>query len=225
MEIRAATTMDAWKQAIRYVLEKGKVFVDDDGRECHEVRHLTVTVEKPSSAADGVRAMRLCRKWKYPSEEELTNIMLNKEAASTYDYLYGQRIFAFNGVVNQIDDYVIPLLQKKPNTRKAIVSLLNPARDMQPDAKNVLGVSLISFRIVDKRLAATAVIRTSGFFTGWPANIFQLARLQEHIAHVLNLPPGALTTMSLHAHLHSENFEDIEVVLGKDILKGVDRGE
>jgi thymidylate synthase len=69
------------------------------------------------------------------------------------------------------------------------------------------------------------VIRTSGFFTGWPANVFQLAKLQEHVAHALSLPPGSLTTISLNAHLHSDDFDDIETVLGKEILKGVERGE
>ncbi|MBR9693380.1 hypothetical protein GOV07_05675 [Candidatus Woesearchaeota archaeon] len=225
MEIKAVTVMEAWQAAIRHILSEGIVFIDDDKRECREVRNLTVTVEKPSSAADGVRAMRSCRRWKYPSEEELANIMLNKEAASIYDYLYGQRIFDYNGKSDQINDFVIPLLQNNPNTRRAVVSLLNPVRDLHPDAKNVLGISLIHFRIVEKRLCVTTIIRTSGFFTGWPANVFQIAKLQEHVAHALSLPPGPLTTISLNAHLHSGNFDDIEHVLGEDILKGIKRSE
>lgn len=221
MEIRGETMMEAWRAAIRHILKEGRRFIDDDGRECIEVRNLVVTVAKPNSAADGVRAMRACRQWRYPSEEELANIMLNKEAASIYDYLYGQRIFAYDNTLNQINDYVIPLLQQRPNTRRAIVNLLNPTRDLTPDAKNVLGITLIHFRIVEKKLSVTTVIRTSGFFTGWPANIFQIAKLQEFVAHALNTPPGPLTTISLNAHLHSETFEDIATVLGTEILADI----
>jgi thymidylate synthase len=219
MEIRAATMMEAWTTAIRTLLQHGRVFVDDNNRECHELSNLVVTVESPSSAVQGVRAMRACRRWRYPSEEELANIILNKEAASVYDYLYGQRIFAYDGVMNQIDSYVVPLLSAKPNTRRAIVSLLDPQRDLKLDAANVLGIALIHFRIIDGGLCVTTVIRTSGFFTGWPANVFQIAKLQEHVAHILNLPPGTLTTVSLSAHIHTDTFEDIETVLGKNVLE------
>jgi len=149
--------------------------------------------------------------------------MLNKEAASIYDYLYGQRIFSYAGTTNQVDDYVIPLLKRNPDTRRAVIALLNPPRDLRPDASNVLGVSLIHFRILDGRLTVTTVIRTSGFFTGWPANVFQIAKLQEHVAHVLQLPPGSITTISLAAHVHTEHLDDLELVLGKDLLKGIRR--
>ncbi len=219
MEISAETMMEAWKAAMRRILSQGRRFVDDDGKACREVRNLVVTVEKPSSTVDGVRAMRVVQKWRYPSEKELANIMLHKEAAGIYDYLYGQRIFAYDGTLNQIDEYVVPLLQQRPETRRAVVSLLNPPRDLKVEKKNVLGMSLLQFRIIEKRLIVNAVIRTSGFFTGWPANVFQVAKLQEHVARKLQVPAGPLTTISLAAHVHEENLDDIELVLGKDVVK------
>jgi thymidylate synthase (methanogen type) len=219
MEIREESMLVAWKGAISFILSEGRAFIDDEGRECHEVNNLRVTVEKATSTVEGVRAMRRNRKWHYPSEEELSNIMLNKEAASVYDYLYGQRIFSYNGTLDQVNDFIIPLLKRKQNTRRAIISLLNPVRDLKPDAKNIVGISLIHFRVIEGRLNVTAVIRTSGFFTGWPANIYQLSKLQEYVAHAINLPQGVITTISLAAHLHSDSFDDIELVLGEEILK------
>jgi len=219
MEFAAKTVREAWLAAIRHILTEGRKFIDDDGRECHEVANLSVTIENPASAAEGVRAMRLCRKWRYPSEDELANIILNKEAGSSYDYLYGQRIFAYAGTVDQVDDYVIPLLKARPNSRRAVVSLLNPALDLKSGSTNLLGIALIHFRILDGKVDVTTVIRTSGFFTGWPANIFQIAQLQERVALALQLPQGRITTISLAAHIHTENLEDIEIVLGKDVVK------
>jgi len=223
MEIRATTMKEAWQEAIKLILTQGRVFIDDDKRECHELNHLAVTIENPASAAEGVRAMRSARTWIYPSEEELANIMLNKEAASIYDYLYGQRIFAYHDVFSQIDEYIIPLLQRRPNTRRAIVSLLDPEEDLKLDAKNIIGLCLLHFQLIDKRLCVTAVIRTSGFFTGWPANVYQVARLQEHVARALSLPPGSITTVSLSAHLFAENLPDVATLLGNDVLAGMRR--
>jgi len=223
MEIRAATMTEAWRQAISLILREGRIFIDDDKQECHELRDLTVTIENPATAADGVRAMRTAQNWVYPSEEELANIMLDKEAASIYDYLYGQRIFGYRDAFNQIDEYVIPLLQRRPNSRRAVVSLLDPEEDLRLDAKNILGLCLLHFRVVERRLCVTAVIRTSGFFTGWPANVYQVTKLQEYVARALSLPQGSITTVSLSAHLFSENLEDVSAVLGKDMLVGMKR--
>jgi thymidylate synthase len=223
MEIKAVTMMEAWRAAVGLILTEGRLFIDDDRRECRELRNLAVVIENPSSAAEGVRAMRASRKWIYPSEEELANIMLNKEAASIYDYLFGQRIFSYHDAFNQVDDYVIPLLQRRPNTRRAVVVLLDPPEDLRLDAKNILGLCLLHFQVVDRKLCVTAVIRTSGFFTGWPANVYQVAKLQEHVARALSLPQGSITTISLSAHLFSENLEDVADVLGKDVLAGMKR--
>ena len=224
MEIRAATMKEAWKRAVALILSEGRTLVDDDKRECHELRNLVVVIENPATAAEGVRTMRLAKSWIYPSEEELANIMLNKEAASIYDYLFGQRIFSYRDTFDQVDEYVIPLLQQRPNSRRAVIALLDPVEDLRLGAKNIMGLCLIHFQVVDKRLCVTAVIRTSGFFTGWPANVYQVSKLQEYVARALSLPQGSITTISLSAHLFKENLEDIGEVLGKDVLAGMKRG-
>ncbi len=219
MEIKAATVMEAWREAIRLILAEGRIFTDDESRESCELLNLTVTIESPSTAVEAVRAMRAYRKWIYPSEEELANIVLNKDALPNYDYLYGQRIFDYDHTLNQVDEYVIPLLQQRPNTRRAVVTLLNPLRDARIGKKNFPSISVISFRVIEQRLCVTVFIRTSGFFTGWPANVYQMSKLQEYVAHALALPRGPLTTISLSAHLHMDTLDDVEAVLGKGVAK------
>lgn len=221
VELYAQTMIEAWHEAIRHILQEGKIFTDDDGKECLEAMNLAITVEQPTSSIVGIKKMRSSKKWRYPSEEELKAIMLRKESASIYEYLYGQRIFAYNGVFNQIEDYIIPLLQKRPHTRRATISLINPERDFTPGALNVPALVLIRFRVVDGKLTVTAVIRTSGFFTGWPANLYQLFQLQEYVANKVRLPIGNISTFSMSAHLHSEQLADIEEILGKDVLEGI----
>lgn len=219
MEITATTMMDAWKRAVHAIASHGHVSLDDEKRECRELLNLAVTVEQPATIGEAIRAMRSTRKWIYPSEDELANIMLNKESSPIYDYLYGQRIFAYEGVLNQVDEHVIPSLQARPGSRRAFVSLLNPVEDLRSGASNTPGIILISFRIIEKKLCVTALIRTSGFFTGWPANVYQVARLQEYVARALSIVPGSVTTISLSAHLYADQYDDIAMVLGKDVLE------
>lgn len=218
MEIKAETVMDAWKMAIQHILANGRTYTDDEGRQSCEVANLTIVITNPSSAREAVHAMRSSRKWIYPSEEELTNIILHKDESPIYDYMYSQRIFNYEHILNQVDEYVIPLLQQKPNTRRAVIALLNPLRDMKLDKKNFPSLSFIFFKIVEKQLNVSVVIRTSGFFTGWPANVFQIAKLQDYVAHALALPRGNITTISLSAHLHLDTLEDVASVLGKEVV-------
>jgi len=216
MEIHASTVMEAWRRAIKEILERGQIAKDEDGRECREVLNLNVTVEQPDSGAEAVRMLRSTRAWVYPNEEELTNVVLHKEASPIYDYMYGQRLFDFDGTLNQIDDYVIPLLQQRPNSRRAVAALYNPLRDMRLDKQHFPSFALVSFRVVEQRLVVTTVFRSSEFLSGWPANLFQVAKLQEHVARALGLPRGPITTTSLSGHLHLENLETVEALLGKE---------
>ncbi len=96
---------------------------------------------------------------------------------------------------------------------------MNPVEDLRSGASNTPGIILISFRIIEKKLCVTALIRTSGFFTGWPANVYQVARLQEYVARALSIVPGSVTTISLSAHLYADQYDDIAMVLGKDVLE------
>lgn len=214
MEIFGETVQNVWRNAVEKILKHGIRFMDDNRGDCFQLSNLMVTIQKPSSIADAVRTLQRYKRWIYPSEEELVNIILNKEANAFYDYLYGQRIFDYRHTVNQIDEYVIPLLRKNPNSRRANVSLFNPEKDMRIGKRNYPGIAFISFKIIEKRLCVTTIIRTSDFFIGWPSNLFQISKLQEYVAHTLAVPPGTITTLSLSAHLHLDNIEDIKNVLG-----------
>lgn len=212
MDIEADTFMECWHRVLQRILDEGRSFVDDDNLDCLEISNLTVRVLRPDTAKEGIRVMRKRKEWRYPSEEELTRIMLHKDAESVYDYLYGQRLFGYDGVLNQIDDHVIPILTSKRTTRRAVAMSLNPSKDLRPDALNIPGISMVNFRLIEGKLEVTGIIRTSGFLTGWPANVFQLWKLQEYVAHALEVPLGSLTTISLSAHLHNVNMEEIREV-------------
>ena len=205
--------MDAWKKSLKHIIDNGADFKDRDERICREVLNLIVNIEHPETDYDApIDSMRKFE-WIYPSVEELSSIILNKEDLAIYEFSYGPRIFNFLGKKDQINDYIIPLLKKDPNSRRAVISLFNPATDSDILNKSVPSLLFIYFKIKDGKLNTTCFIRSNDFFIGWPGNIYQIYLLQKYVADKLNTKTGALSTISCSAHIFQENLENINKIL------------
>lgn len=213
MIINEKTCIEAWKKAIKYIIEKGEDFIDSDGRQCRETLNLVVNIEQPEKDHDKVIDTMKKFEWIYPTSEELSTIMFNKEDLAIYEFSYGPRIFNFLNKKDQINDYVIPLLKNDPNSRRAVISLFNPYTDSDVLNKNVPSLMFIHFKIKEDKLNCTCFIRSNDFFIGWPGNIYQIYLLQKHVADKLNRSSGALTTISCSAHVFHEHFEDVKKVM------------
>ncbi len=205
--------MGAWKKALKYIIDNGSDFTDADSRECREVLNLTVTADNPEADYDApIESMRNFE-WIYPTTEELAAVIFNKEDQSTYEYSYGPRIFNYLGKKDQINDYVVPLLKKNQNSRRAVISLFNPLTDSDIVNKNVPSLMFIHFKITDEKLNVSCFIRSNDFFIGWPGNIYQLYLLQKHVAEKLGLKTGSLTTISCSAHMFKEHLDNIQKII------------
>lgn len=213
MEIQAYNTIDAWKECLRKIIENGRKFIDQDKRTCIEIMNLTIVIEHPDldieKPIDTMQDFDLI----YPTKDELTTIILNKENTAAYEYSYGPRIFDFQKQKNQVEGYVIPLLKKDPETRRAIISLYNPINDSNPLYKNIPSLLIIYFRIENNRLDCSCTIRSNDFVIGWPGNIYQISILQKYVADKLNMRTGTLTTTSFSAHVFEDNKEMINKIL------------
>jgi thymidylate synthase len=213
MSINEKTCVEAWKKAIKYILEKGEDFIDSDGRECREALNLEVNIEQPEKDYDKLIDTMKKFEWIYPTSEELSVIMFNKEDLAIYEFSYGPRIFNFLNKKDQINDFVIPLLKNDPNSRRAVISLFNPSTDSEILNKNVPSLMFIYFKIKENRLNCTCFIRSNDFFIGWPGNIYQIYLLQKYVSEKLNRNTGLLTTISCSAHVFHEHFEHVKKVL------------
>lgn len=214
MEIKEKKVLDAWKNALRYVLNNGDDFIDRDERNCREVLNLIVIVEDPEEDYEKPIDMIQQFEWVYPSKEELESIMLSKEQSASYEYSYGPRIFNFNGV-DQINNFIIPLLKKDPTSRRAVITLFDPSTDSNLLSKNIPSLLHMYFKIKGGRLTLTCSIRSNDLFIGWPGNIYQIVVLQKHVAELLGINIGSLTIISGSAHIFHEHFEMIESILKK----------
>jgi thymidylate synthase len=212
MEIIGEKSEDVWKKALRHVHEKGKDFTDKDGRTCREVLNLCLTVKNTEGITKPIETINSFRTWVYPPLDELKAIALSKKEIPGYYYNYGARAFNF-GAINQIDDYVIPLLKKDGTSRRASIVFYDPEKDSFLHKRDIPGMVMMGFNIREGKLNATALVRSNDLFFGWPANIYQTFVIQEYIAKELGCEKGSITTFSISAHIFEDQFDHVKKVI------------
>ncbi|MEM4282499.1 MAG: thymidylate synthase [Candidatus Woesearchaeota archaeon] len=210
------TALEAWKQSLATILKRGMDFMDENNRMCRELLNFGVQIKNPEQ--DITRPMQLLNtfgNWKYPPFDEIAKVMLANKLAPDYSYSYGPRLFNFQGKINQINDFIIPLLKEIPNSRRAVLSLWDPKEDSNVMKRDIPGLVMIDLKLRENRLNLTAVIRSNDFFFGWPANIYQIYVLQDYVRKKLGCDAGSITTFSTSAHIFHDQFGYIKKILKK----------
>ena len=214
MEIKSETIKDAWKSSLKYILESGEDFTDENNRVCREVLNLVTEVNNPGEDITvAIDVLNSFKKWVYPPLDEIGDLILSRKLSPTYSYSYGPRLFNFQNTINQIDNFIIPLLKRNSFSRRGIVLVWNPIQDSNIYRRDVPGLISIYFKIRKKSLNATIVVRSNDIFFGWPANLYQVFVLQDYLAKKLGCKIGSLTTFSNSAHIFKDQFEDIQKVI------------
>jgi len=136
-----------------------------------------------------------------------------------FNYTYGERFchYPFNlmehsGVTkrigweyNQIEKVII-MLKQHPTTRKACISTWFPRVDLGDPY--VPCNCFMQLRIVDDKLDWITVVRSLDVLRGYSENLFMFTIWQEYVAKKLGVPVGKYTTVSLNAHLYSDQIEN-----------------
>jgi thymidylate synthase len=217
MIIAKETSMGAWKAALKLLTEEGITIVDHENRTSKELLNVIITITHPEKdITEPISSMRELKKWVYPEPEELEDVIFQKESSSVYYYTYGARIFNYANEKNQVDDYIIPLLKKDINSRRAIIIVYYPISDSKPDIKESPGLISIFFKVLDGKLTVSTLLRSNDMFIGWPANLYQIYVLQKYVAEKLGLEPGSITTISHSAHIFKEYNEEIMKIIRKE---------
>lgn len=212
--ISKRTVIEAWKEALQYILKNGKDFNDENERVCREVFNLLIHVENPADGiTEPIKRLDAFGNWKYPLLDEIAHVMLSNKLAPDYSYSYGPRLFNFQKKIDQINDFVIPLLKETPNSRRATATLWDPSEDSNTLKRDIPGLIMIDFKLRQNKLNMTAIIRSNDIFFGWPANIYQLFVLQDFVRKKLGCDIGALDVFSISAHIFKDQFEHIDEIL------------
>ncbi len=215
--IKEKTALEVWKKSLKLILDKGKDFIDGDKRICREVLNFYIEISNPSEGIlKPIELLEDFKKWFYPPRSEIANIMLLKKLAPGYSYTPGTRIFSYQSKLNQIDDFVIPLLKNNPTSRRAVISLWDPINDANIHRKDTPSMMTIDFKLRKGKLNLTMMIRSNDIFMGWPANIYQLSILQKDVCKKLNVEQGVIGIFSNSAHIFKDKFDEIkEIIEGK----------
>lgn len=201
--IHAESIGEAWLESCKAIFEQGKQMNDGD-QELRELLNFSLTVEKPS-AKDFILA-------KYADREMinwmLSNFMEKKRVPELKNALsYGTRLFDYRGK-NQIE-WVIRKLRDKPESKSATIPLIIPDEDEQ----YIPCVSLLDFKIRDKKLMLVAVCRSLDFGKKAYANMVALNKIQEHVANQVSCSAGPLFLYVVSAHVYLDDYPTVKNIL------------
>ncbi|MGC8629209.1 MAG: thymidylate synthase [Candidatus Micrarchaeia archaeon] len=143
------------------------------------------------------------------------------------DYSYGERLFSYfisektsekaNSELSKIIDQVKiaeERLRNVPFTRRAIAVTWNVKQDI--NSENPPCLINILFSVKFNALYLTAEFRSHDIFGAWFLNAYALRELQKRIAKDLGLKLGALTILSISAHIYENNWTKAKEILAKN---------
>lgn len=127
--------------------------------------------------------------------------------------VYGKQLVDFNGV-NQLK-YVEELLKADPYSRRAVISMWNPAELDQMALPPCHYTSVFNVKDigVEKLLNLTVVMRSNDLFLGAPFNYVFYGALLLCFSEILGLTPGIYSHISVNSHVYSNQVEQVKTQL------------
>jgi thymidylate synthase len=208
MFVRAKTITEGWRRILEVIWYRGEEFASQRGK-TKEVRNLLARVTDPKDREIPGFPMGESELKKYALQ------LLSPERAG-FDYTYGERLRSWGeGVVPEPVDQIegaIKLLKKDSSTRRATCVTWIPPKDLK--TSEVPCLILLDFKVRGGVVDATAVFRSNDMFGAWPANVYGLNRVNEHVAGKIKAKAGSITTHSISAHIYEHDYKNVEKVLG-----------
>lgn len=133
-----------------------------------------------------------------------------KDATGSIEEAYGPRLIGtgeFGKAVNQIER-VISRLKIKPDTRRAVISLLEPS-DLAPDKMEAPCTTALQFIHRRGHLHLIAMMRSNDAYIGFPHDVFCFTMIQELIARSLGARVGEYHHFSTSLHLYGRDVDKV----------------
>lgn len=206
---------DAWTTISKEILNTGKTV-----NGTHELSNVSFTIEDINDNvlscrhalsvhyylgemiwyASGANDVRFISKfgkiWTYLTDDNLTN-------NSAYGY-----ILQYKHGFNQVDK-MIELLKADPNSRRAVMNINVPNRNVI-ETKDEMCTIALQFLLRDGKLYGTGIMRSNDIWTGTPYDIFYFTELQKYIANELGVEYGSYTHFVTSMHIYNRDIKKIE---------------
>ena len=128
---------------------------------------------------------------------------------------YGPRLrrwTLFNGTRLDQVAHVVDLLQVDPLSRRAVISIYDPAVDTEP-GKDIPCNDFLQFQSRLGALHLTVTVRSNDAMWGWSGiNAFEWSTLQEIVASLLGLRVGSITFNIGSLHLYEPHWNKAESI-------------
>lgn len=127
---------------------------------------------------------------------------------------YGPRLLGtgeFGKVFNQIDR-VIERLRSKPDTRRAVIALLEPD-DLEPGHAEAPCTAVLQFIRRRERLHMVAMMRSNDAYMGFTHDVFCFTMIQELIARTLGIRVGEYHHFATSLHLYERDEAKVSAYL------------
>jgi thymidylate synthase len=122
---------------------------------------------------------------------------------------YATRLYDYEHSGRDQVAWVIERLRADPSSRSASITTFQPLSD----TSYIPCVSLLDFWLPDGALELVVYAHSIDFGAKGYANLVQLAELQHHVAHELNVPVGRLTMVIKSAHIYDPELAYIAQIV------------
>jgi len=132
-----------------------------------------------------------------------SNIAQFSDDGKTFHGAYGDRLrWAFE--IDQLA-YVIRLLQRDPSTRRAVLGIWNPYKDLDMESNDIPCNNMIYFRRRGSRLDMTVCCRSNDLIWGLTgSNFVQFTLIHEYVAKATDSDMGIYDHLSNSYHVYNE---------------------
>jgi thymidylate synthase len=126
-----------------------------------------------------------------------------------FGWSYGERLFDYGGV-DQVRG-VISKLKGKPETKAAVLTLLDPQQDSK--SSHVPCITSLDFKVRNKRLVTYAIFRSQDVGKKTYADMIAIGKLQKLISGSVGVQPGRLTLFITSAHIYKADIPAVSSVI------------
>lgn len=137
-----------------------------------------------------------------------------EEVEGSIEEAYGPRLIGtgqFGHTINQIDR-VIDRLRQKPDTRRAVISLLEP-NDLEPVRSEAPCTIALQFIRRRGHLHLIAIMRSNDAYLGFPHDVFCFTMMQELVARSLSIKMGEYHHFATSLHLYEKHRGKVSAYL------------
>ena len=206
--IRAKTISEAWERGLGYIWRQGEEITDERGTRIRELLALQVVVEEPYR-----QMIPSGYSWNEERLEEYAGQLLSGDNPG-FEYTYGQRLRAWSlpgyPPIDQIDLAVSRLKASASSRRATAVTWIAPVDSAKEEVPCMI---VDDFKVRDGRLHLAAFFRSHDFCGAYPANLYGLARLLQHVSERVGAEPGSISTTSASAHIYEHDWDYVEEML------------